>query len=345
MDLPELLDIRPGVTAVTGGGGKTTLLRTLGEALAARGSRVLLCASTKLFPFQGLENLVDPQEEALGAALEARRLVCAGAPVPGTGKLTAPGLPMARLAALADCVLAEADGSAGRPLKAHAAHEPVVPREANQIIQVVGASGFGRPVREAVHRPERFCALTGLEPEDPVTPEALAEVLRAKGDDVMHVTSVDDLVDGELDRYEAYSKAQKEISSILEANPGIQSVIDLHRDGVAEGTRLVTEINGKTMARFMFFNGLSRTKKNGSIDYLYNPYIEDNLALTLQLKLKSEQYYPGLARNIYLRSLRYNLHLSDKALLIEAGAQTNTLQEMMNTMEPLSDILDKVFDP
>lgn len=175
--------------------------------------------------------------------------------------------------------------------------------------------------------------------------EYLAQLLREKGYDVMHVTSVYDLVDGELDRNEAYSKAQKEISSILEANPGIQSVIDLHRDGVAEGTRLVTEINGKTMARFMFFNGLSRTKKNGPIDYLYNPYIEDNLALTLQLKLKSEQYYPGLARNIYLRSLRYNLHLSDKALLIEAGAQTNTLQEMMNTMEPLSDILDKVFDP
>lgn len=187
-------------------------------------------------------------------------------------------------------------------------------------------------------------------PGDPSTTivgvgEYLTELLQEKGYQVMHVTSVYDLVDGELDRNEAYSKAQKEISAILEANPGIQSVIDLHRDGVAEGTRLVTEIDGKTMARFMFFNGLSRTKKNGPIDYLYNPYIQDNLALTLQLKLKSEQYYPGLARKIYLRSLRYNLHLSDKALLIEVGAQTNTLQEMRNTMEPLADILDKVFDP
>lgn len=175
--------------------------------------------------------------------------------------------------------------------------------------------------------------------------EYLAELLREKGYHVMHVTSVYDLVDGKLDRNEAYSKAYKEISGILEEYPSIQSVIDLHRDGVAEGTRLVTEIDGKTMARFMFFNGLSRTKKNGPIDYLYNPYIQDNLALTLQLKLQCEQYYPGLSRNIYLRSLRYNLHLSDKALLIEAGAQTNTLQEMLNTMEPLSDILDKVFDP
>ncbi len=178
MNLAELLDIRPGVTAVTGGGGKTTLLRTLGTELAAGGARVLLCATTKLLPFDGLPNLTNPTEAALAEALAARRPVCAGTPVPGTGKLTAPGIPMARLAVLADYVLAEADGAAGRPLKAHAPHEPVIPPEADQIIMLAGASGFGRPVREAVHRPERFCSLTGLEPGDPVTPEALAEALR-----------------------------------------------------------------------------------------------------------------------------------------------------------------------
>ena len=185
-------------------------------------------------------------------------------------------------------------------------------------------------------------------PGDPSTTivgagEYLAELLRNRGYKVMHVTSVYDLIDGELDRSEAYSRAEEEISQILAEHPSIQSVIDLHRDGVAEGTRLVTELNGKTMARFMFFNGLSRTRKNGPIEYLHNPYIEDNLALTLQLKLTCDQYYPGLARNIYLKSLRYNLHLSPKVLLIEAGAQTNTLQEILNTMEPLADVLDTVF--
>ena len=185
-------------------------------------------------------------------------------------------------------------------------------------------------------------------PGDPSTTivgagEYLAELLRNRGYKVMHVTSVYDLIDGELDRSEAYSRAEEEISQILAEHPSIRSVIDLHRDGVAEGTRLVTELNGKTMARFMFFNGLSRTRKNGPIEYLHNPYIEDNLALTLQLKLTCDQYYPGLARNIYLKSLRYNLHLSPKALLIEAGAQTNTLQEILNTMEPLADVLDTVF--
>lgn len=180
MRLAELLDVHPGVTAVTGGGGKTTLLRTLGEELAAGGARVLLCATTKIFPFEGLPNLLNPTEDTLTEALASRRLVCAGTPNPGTGKLTAPGIPMARLAALADYVLAEADGSAGRPLKAHAPHEPVIPTEANQVVYVVGASGFGRPVREAVHRFERFRLLAGLEPEAPVTPEAAAEALQAE---------------------------------------------------------------------------------------------------------------------------------------------------------------------
>lgn len=180
MRLAELLDVRSGVTAVIGGGGKTTLLRTLGEELAAGGARVLLCATTKIFPFEGLPNLLNPTEEALTEALSSRRLVCAGTPVPGTGKLTAPGIPMARLAALADYVLAEADGSAGRPLKAHAPHEPVIPPGANQVLYMIGASGFGRPVREAVHRPERFCLLTGLDPEAPATPEAEAQTLQAE---------------------------------------------------------------------------------------------------------------------------------------------------------------------
>lgn len=181
MGLAELLDIRPGVTAVTGGGGKTTLLRTLGEELAESGARVLLCATTKMFPFQGFPNLMDPTEEALAEALETHRLVCAGTPVPGTGKLTAPGIPMARLMALADYVLAEADGAMGRPLKAHAPHEPVIPPEANQTILVAGASGFGRPIREAAHRPAFYARLAGVPEDAPASPETEAAVLLAEG--------------------------------------------------------------------------------------------------------------------------------------------------------------------
>lgn len=181
MGLSMLLDVRPGVTAVIGGGGKTTLLRTLGEELAEAGSRVLLCASTKIFPFQGLENRISPGEAELAEALALHRLVCAGAPVPGTGKLTAPGIPMARLAELADYVLVEADGSAGRPFKAHAPHEPVIPPEANQTVLVLGASGFGKPIAQAAHRPALYARLAGVPEDAPATAETEAAVLLAEG--------------------------------------------------------------------------------------------------------------------------------------------------------------------
>lgn len=181
MELWRLLDIRPGVTAVIGGGGKTSLLRTLGGELVRAGHTVLLCTTTKIFPFPGLENLLSPTEEALAQALGAHRLVCAGAPVPGTGKLTAPEIPVERLRMLADYVLAEADGAAGRPMKAHAAHEPAVPAEAGQTILVLGASGFGRPIREAAHRPALYAERAGAGELSPVTPEAAAAVLRCEG--------------------------------------------------------------------------------------------------------------------------------------------------------------------
>lgn len=181
MTLHDALCIRPGVTAVIGGGGKTTLLRTLGEELAGAGHTVVLCTTTKIYPFPGLLNLAAAGEGEVSAALAAHPLLCMGTPLPDTGKLTAPGLPMAALMGLADCVLVEADGAAGRPMKAHAPHEPVIPAEANQVICVVGASGFGKPVSAAAHRPERYAALAGVFLETPITPEAAAAVLLAEG--------------------------------------------------------------------------------------------------------------------------------------------------------------------
>ena len=163
------------------------------------------------------------------------------------------------------------------------------------------------------------------------------------GYNVIHVTDTFDIVDGKLDRDKAYTYAQERISQILEENPSVEVVIDLHRDGVAENKRLVTNIDGKETAKIMFFNGLSRTKKNGEISYLPNPYIQENLAFSLQMMLEAKKYYPDIARTIYLRGYRYNLHLRPKALLVECGAQTNTVQEEMNAMEPLADILNKVL--
>jgi len=143
-------------------------------------------------------------------------------------------------------------------------------------------------------------------------------------------------------RDSAYSQARPHLEQILKENPSIEVVIDLHRDGVPETTRLVTEVNGKPTAQIMFFNGLSRTTSRGELAYLANPNLENNLAFSFQMQLAATEYYPGLARRIYLKGYRYNMHLCPKSLLIEIGAQNNTFEEAKNAMAPLADILAKV---
>ncbi len=144
-------------------------------------------------------------------------------------------------------------------------------------------------------------------------------------------------------RDNAYSRALPEVEQLLAKNPSIQVVIDLHRDEVAQDTRLVTELQGRPTAKFMFFNGLSRTRKTGDIDYLRNENQEANLAFSFQMQLKAAEYYPGLTRRIYLKGYRYNMHLCPRTLLVELGAQNNTYEEAINACDPLAHILDMVL--
>lgn len=175
MELAELLQIRPGVTAIIGGGGKTTLLYALARALQPSG-RVIVCTTTRILRPSHLPCVLDGGEDALRAALEKSPVVCAGARAE-SGKLKMPEVCFDALLRLADYIIVEADGSKGLPMKAHAAHEPVIPPQANQTICVVGASGFGKPARQAAHRPELYCARLGVALDTPVTPELAADYL------------------------------------------------------------------------------------------------------------------------------------------------------------------------
>ena len=99
-------------------------------------------------------------------------------------------------------------------------------------------------------------------------------------------------------------------SAVLAEHPEIDMVIDLHRDGVNENLHFITDINGKATAKVMLFNGISYSNNQGDIDYLYNPYLKENLALTYQMYLLGKTYYPDFFRCIYIEAYRYNLHLS-----------------------------------
>ena len=172
--------------------------------------------------------------------------------------------------------------------------------------------------------------------------DRLTQILQEKyGYHVLHHTGTYDVGD----RDHAYNKSAPALEQLLKDNPSIEVVIDLHRDAVGENTRLVTEIDGKKTAQVMFFNGLSKSTSTGEIDYLRNPYIQDNLAFSLKLQIAATELYPGFTRKIYLKSYRYNMHFCPKSMLVEVGAQTNTFKEALNAMEPLAAVIDRVLTP
>ncbi len=191
------------------------------------------------------------------------------------------------------------------------------------------------------HGQEGFCDSVQNDPSTRIigVGDYLVKLLQDYGYNVIHITDSFDYVNGVFDRSKAYDYAYDKIAQVLADNPSIEMVIDLHRDGVAETTHLVTEVNGKQTAQIMFFNGISRLNSVGEIGYLYNPYRTENLALSLQMKVLSEEYFHGFARRNYIQAYQYNLHLRPKSMLIEAGAQTNTFEEVKNAMEPLAFLL------
>lgn len=177
MEISRILQIQKGVTAIIGGGGKTTLMLTLAQALSRQG-RVIVTTSTRIFPPEGIPVVFDRQEAE--NLLRQVPVVCLASPAE-RGKLGPPQWDFESLAALADYVLVEADGSKGLPLKAHAAHEPVIPAGSNQVICVVGADSFGKPVAQVCHRPELYAALIGGSPQTVVSPELAAEAIQKEG--------------------------------------------------------------------------------------------------------------------------------------------------------------------
>lgn len=194
--LPGLTEIglRGGmsVTALVGGGGKTTLMFALARALNRRGLTVVCTTTTRIFPPRAEQTgallTIDPHAaspsgalwKALRKALDAQGHVTLAGRLLADGKLR--GLSPAQMAALAGvrpahAVLVEADGAAGRPLKAPAPHEPAVPPQTTLCVALLGLDGLGRRLNEAAHRPESALKLCGLPPDaghTTVLPEHLA---------------------------------------------------------------------------------------------------------------------------------------------------------------------------
>ncbi|MBR1781004.1 MAG: putative selenium-dependent hydroxylase accessory protein YqeC [Oscillospiraceae bacterium] len=168
--LEMLAEGAPRVTALIGGGGKTTLLFALGDFMARRGKRVVLTTTTHLGYAAQAVSPASPAE--LNGAIRPGKALLAAYPDGARHKMT--GIPLEWYSALqVDHILVEADGSRCRPLKVHRAFEPVLPPDTGLLVQVAGLSALGRPAGEAVHCYD----IVGLSPEAPVDEETVAALL------------------------------------------------------------------------------------------------------------------------------------------------------------------------
>ena len=190
-------DYAAAVFATVGGGGKTTVLFALaaeweaaGDIMSgADGGLTVLATTTKMtIPREGrsLPLAIGQDAAARAGALDNIRRRGLSSAVVGSGRGDRervlgvdPAWPRQAVdAGLASLVGVEADGSKGRPFKAPALHEPVLPEGVDIVAAVIGAGVLGRPLDErSVHRPELVAQVSGASIGDEITPELAASVL------------------------------------------------------------------------------------------------------------------------------------------------------------------------
>lgn len=116
-------------------------------------------------------------------------------------------------------------------------------------------------------------------------------------------------------------------------NPSLEYFIDLHRDSVSKKISTV-EFNGKSYARTMFLLGLE------------NPNYKENKEILVKLENYMNKNYKGISRGIYEKKGKgvngvYNQDFSKNCILIEIGGEENTFIEVENTIDVISEMINK----
>lgn len=164
--------------------------------------------------------------------------------------------------------------------------------------------------------------------------KAMDEIFKENGVRSFHDTTVHD--------YPSYNSSYQKACATIEKNlnndNSINIVLDIHRDGITreDGTKvkLVTKSAGKQIAQIMLVVG---TNTN-----LAHDNWRDNLAFAVQIQNKALSMYPGLMRPIDLRKERFNQQLTKGSIIIEVGANGNTLEEAIEGGKAIAQVISQV---
>ena len=216
--LTEALRLQPReVVTLVGGGGKTSLMYALARELAANRKKVITTTTTKIWvPLYGETSklLVGPNLETLEKELATDKHVTCVSSVSGEGKAvgvkpSTVELWMRKLNV--DYIIVEADGARGKPLKAPAPHEPVIPRNTTLYIPMVGIDVLGKTLSEEnVHRVKLVAEISGRKLGETVTLDVVAKVLevylRLNPENARPTVFINKVTAGNLKKAEAIAK-------------------------------------------------------------------------------------------------------------------------------------------
>lgn len=167
--------------------------------------------------------------------------------------------------------------------------------------------------------------------------EAIRLTLAAAGITAIHDTTVHD----QPQYAGAYGRSADTAAAILKKHPTIKVVLDIHRDAVLENGAVVkptATVGGKKAAQMMLITGTVDTAA------LPHPRWRENLALSTQLQAALDEVSPDLMRPLNTVASRYSQHLSPGWVLVEVGAEGNTVAEAVTSGQILADTLVKLLD-
>ncbi|WP_309492140.1 selenium cofactor biosynthesis protein YqeC [Candidatus Hecatella orcuttiae] len=188
-NISEAFNLRSGeIVTLVGAGGKTTFMFTLAQELASQGKKVITTTTTKIWvPANGeTERFIVDVEGNLPSNVFERHhhATCVTRVFRENLRDKAEGVNPQKIgewlsALKPHCIIVEADGARGKPFKAPASYEPVIPPDTTLYIPMVSVEVLGKKLTaEAAHRPEIVAKLTGINHGDKITASTVAKVLK-----------------------------------------------------------------------------------------------------------------------------------------------------------------------